>query len=220
MRVPGMLETLCDGAQDRSAPELLAAVLRARPRAAGASVRTVFERPVAPASPSRHAGTGERSRATSWLHRPSRRYSAISLARGPSAPCTRLSRSPWGHRRHRRSQSAPAGAAAGATAPAPPRCSGSAEPQLSAFCQRGRCSAAIAPGGAGSTVRVPAYNPHTQKIHWTAVPASLGPPLSLGRVSVASAVSATRASAQATRGGGAAGQLGAPQLACARNHST
>ena len=138
MRVPGMLETLCDGAQDRSAPELLAAVLRARPRAAGASVRTVFERPVAPASPSRHAGTGERSRATSWLHRPSRRYSAISLARGPSAPCTRLSRSPWGHRRHRRSQSAPAGAAAGATAPAPPRCSGSAEPQLSAFCPEPR----------------------------------------------------------------------------------
>ena len=44
--------------------------------------------------------------------------------------------------------------------------------------------------------------------------------LSLGPVSVASAVSATRASAQATRGGGAAGQLGAPQLACARNHST
>ena len=109
MRVPGMLETLRKGAQHKSAPRAWRSARRTQE--AVARVRTVFERPVAPASPSRHAGPGERSRATSWFRRTSRHYSATSLAWGPSAPCTRLSRSPWGHRHP---SSAPAAAAAGA----------------------------------------------------------------------------------------------------------
>lgn len=168
------------------------AFLRAEPREAVARVRTVFERPVAPASPSRHAGPGERSRATSWFRRTSRHYSATSLAWGPSAPCTRLSRSPWGHRHP---SSAPAAAAAGALLLS----RRSSEPGLSSerptwFRQVGW----VAPGEKNRDH----FPPQARTL--------LTPPRR------------ARHKAPIGRGetGGAAGPLGALQLAWARHHST